>query len=443
MTVKDYVLVYNPWSDLNVHSTANRQCVNMKFLLFLFGIVLGVVFSQLSTKCGDGNVCFCSQSSKTVTCVDVNIMRVPTFSTYVRQWVKRLNLRFNGITDLGRILNEDFPRLELIDVRNNDNYLCGDIHRLILTRGIIIESHCPSEEQLTIPAFHSTTSMTPTTRSTTTPTPTPVDTTEGNEESNPEVTTGVTTTERSGKKITSFNVTATFDLGGKIGCECECNISFAVSISALVSSTFTTILGICIHYLCKRLRQKYNLPQLNVTARFDQERPRNVRPAVTLFDDISQRPSTSGTAKKKPIYTGPPRPDISVINPNYSIESSSDEDDGSGHYEVPIYQQNTIPKQPRNVLLHPTVPPPPPPPPSRGLLTLPRRSNSDIPQPGSQQRPVIPNRPGSAPSTSSTRGRARGRGKAAKKPSDTTYVNVDPPARNTRSQRNLMVTNHM
>ena len=354
-------------------------------------VLIGLVSSQMSSKCGDGNACFCSQSTNIITCVDSDLVKVPSFSNYVRQWVKRLNLRFNYIVDLGKVLNQEFPKLEIIDVRNNDAYICGDIHELILKKGIIVESNC-NEKTETVEVV------------------TPPISTLPEKEPEEELTT----------ESTTINVTTTIDVTGKIGC--ECNFKFAISLSAVISTIITSIIGFLARLIYKKFRHRFNLP--NIDTNFDAERPPNSRPRIQLFTDLSQHPSTS--TGRRSIYIGPPRPDLTIQNPSYKIDTS-DED---STYEVPI------PQKPRRKSSASSIPPtsPPPPPPSSSI-----KHKTNISRPGnSPPTAPLPDRPGSV-STSSPRGRARGRGKCS------VSKNVDDsPAKNTRSQsKQTIYTSHM
>ena len=397
-----------------------------RFFSFILGLFVGIIYAQITGKCGD-NACLCSQSSQIISCVDAGLTKVPAFSNFVRQWVRRINLRFNSIVDLARLLNQNFPKLEVVDIRNNDNYICGDIHNLIKEKGIIIESDCKA---VTIPSSKATSPETSV-----------------SEPSNMPSTQVIYTTQGPGKgKITEVNVTAKIDVSSKVGCECKCNCQLAISFSAMVSSAVTSILAIIGHFIFKKIRSRFfDIPQ--VCRCFNAPRPASSRPRIELFTDLSQqRPSTS--SRQQPIYKGPPRPDLYVNNESYQIESSdSDNDNDSSHtYEVPLPSQGA--PVPARMKTPPSQPPPPPPPPMcRKNSGKGKSSTSTAPPQRPSYTPVRPaSAPGSVSSTVSSRGRGRGRGRLpTKEVIGTVSASVsDPPAKNTRSSRKQTVfTSHM
>ena len=382
-----------------------------KVVIFVLGVLLGVVLSQYSSsRCGDG-MCWCSESTKIISCVDSSLGRIPSFGSHIRKWVKRLNLRFNFIIDLSRLLHSEFPKLQIVDVRNNPPYLCNEIHHVLVAKGLIIESDCPGETTMVIRTVRtspvsSTTprglppkpTETPTTRSPITPrasTKGHIDWTIQMEETTAENEDFEGTTE----------VMKKLDVTGKI----TCDMSFQVSIAAVASSIVTSILSFFVHYFCKRCRRSTD--NVNISNKFSQPRPRGSTPRIQLFQDLSQ-PSSSSS----PIYTGKQN---FVNNDNYEIDSATDSD-REGHYEAPINIAKRTPSAPPSP---PSCPPPPPP-----------------PQP-------------KASSVGGASAKVKGRGKGRGISTVSSPVN-DPPANNTRSRqlktgrpnaiyKNTVYTSHM
>ena len=400
-------------------------------LVLLLGLALGFSLAQIrNEKCGDGRICICSETTRIISCVDSNLFNLPSFSTRIRSWVKRINLRFNFIVDLSRLLHQDFPKLEYVDVRNNEHYACNEIHHMLVSKGLVIDSHCPEEETTIIIR---TTPLPIRSKSTQKPTPRPTtkattrgiqmttfDAGQGSGESTElyeEDTTDQTTSQ------TNIDVSGNIDVTGRV----QCDMSFTVSITAISSSFVTSIIGVVIHYLCKRLRNKSeNFNRQRRQRSFDEPRP-SVSNPVHLFDDLSQR--------RGPIYTGTLTPQ-SFANANYSMNSDSEEQ----VYEIPI--PPGAPEQP----VRPSAPlaPPPPPPSNRGKAPLSGR----VQPTKSSAKKQPPPRPSSAPgSLSSARGKGRGRGvRSIPKTVPSVSITIDdkPPARNTRSQtKNTTFTTHM
>ena len=415
-----------------------------KLVVLLIGVFLGHALSQMrNNRCGDGNKCFCSESTKIISCVDSRLVKVPAFSSYVKTWVKRLNLRFNSLLDLSSLLQNAYPRLEFVDVRDNPKYLCNDIHYLLLAKGLIIESHCDSQETTII-----ITRPTKTTRYTsksppTTPPPTDSECVcESSSTQQTFIDCDEMTTEKEKTNIIG-------DLNVKGNFQCECNISMTVSITAITTTLLTSIAGFIGRYLWKKFKRSRR--QANMNNRFDQPGPSNYKPRIELFKDMS--------SVSNPIYSGPLRP-----SDLYSVDSSEEED---GQFEEPAYEIPMPRTRPPHIPSAPaasrettptvrstqpttsTTPPPPPPNTTQTLkksTTIPPKRSSTMPPPV----PANPPRPGrsmSAPSVG-LRGRGRGRGRAISKITTVSgVVDEGPPARNTRSNtknsKNTTFTTHM
>ena len=399
-----------------------------RFLLFFIGISVGVVLTQLiNTRCGDGNVCFCSEQTEIISCVDSNLYRVPSFSGYVKKWVKRLNLRFNHIMDLSRLLQSDFPKLQYVDIRDNPPYLCNEIHHLLVASGLIIESHCVDETTMIIRR---------TTKKLTSP-------------SNPSTST---TMKQRTKSTTNFPVTVgeeaitteettniDIDISGKV----QCDMTVTVSVTAICSTIITSICGLLVTLLCRKLRKGENICLPN--NKFDQPRPKNSKPRITLFHDLSDRPSTS----KGPIYTGPKKNVVmnSINNESYTIESATDSEEENG-YEAPI-----PPRQASKASVRPaestyetvkstsvSIP----------MKTLPIKSTKKSPTASTLPPPPPPRRPSNPSPSAEVRpatNRGKGRGKGRGVTSISGKVNLTgPPSSNTRSKqlsKNTHYSTHM
>ena len=371
-----------------------------KFVMLVLGIMIGVGSQLRNSRCGDGNKCWCSESTKIVSCVDSNLMKMPSFSTYIKSWVRRLNLRFNSIVDLAELLRSDFPRLDYVDVRNNAEYQCGDIHNILVGKGLIIDSDCSGEEvTFLLSRTKKTSSISPKT-STTPKTPPPTS----------PLTTVLKSNELTTEQKMDVNVTGDF--------KCYCDISLTVSITAIASTLITTLVGFLINYL----RQHYNMKKsAKISRRFNAPRPSNYKPRINLFDDLS--------SIRNPVYTGSLRPkDI------FPPTTSDEEEPSEGIYEIPLPSRRAPP----------VVPSAPTPSTSSATVYTQRPSTAPPAPPVSSPKPTS-TRPYSAPVTTNQRGRPRGRGRGI------TSINVShihtegPPARNTRSstKNKSTFTSHM
>ena len=403
-----------------------------RFVVLLIGISINI-------KCSDGK-CWCSESTKIASCIDSGLSRVPSFSNYVRRWVKVLNLRFNSLIDLSRLLSSEYPKLTYVDVRDNPNYLCNDVHRLLVGKGLIIESHCPDETTVSMPRI--TRMLTSTTES-----PSPPKTDERRETTaaiDYEMTTE--SEEEDGTIQGRLNVT------GKLQCECECYVSLTVSITAMVTTVILSVAG----FAFKILWKKY-CKSRNIDSRFGKPAPKSYKPRVRLFDDISRsKPSVS-----KPIYTGPLRPcDI------FSVETSTDEEANNEEagYEVPIPTRRAPPLPPARVSsassaksslnsARPSTSQNPPRPStststSQVVIEKPQSSTSAKSEPSTSAPKVTPPPPPktsppkrqNSGSGSQKRGKGRGRGRGRGIYTVSAIVHQGPPASNTRSSQNKLKT---
>ena len=360
-----------------------------KCVILLLGIAIGFAIAQLrNEKCGDGRICWCSQSTQIISCVDSRLMNVPSFSSRIRNWVRRLNLRFNHIIDLNALLRQDFPKLIYVDVRDNQEYLCNEVHDMLIARGTIIESHCSHETTMIIHSIHpKSTTLKLTSKPMQFTTPKPENDLKQDE------------------KKESIGV----DVSGRV----ECDMTFALSFTAVGTSIATSIIGFIVNHLCKKYRKKTIKINKKLTARFNEPRPSVSRP-LELFKDLSDQ--------KNKIYKGPLSPE-SFINSSYS--SNPDIEAEEQIYEIPIPTRSA-----------PSAPPPPP-------LQLPTHV-APTPQnvEATSSRGKAPLSGKARPIKSSAASKGRGRGKEAiGLGSISVIIDDKPPAKNTRSQtRN---TTHM
>ena len=390
---------------------AGCNLMNALLVFFMLWIPVDSEF-QISSRCGEGNACLCSPNVKIVSCVSARLTSVPSLSHSVRQWVSRMNLRFNNIHDLAKLLDDDFPKLQMIDVRDNSLYICGDIHELLLSKGLIIQADCNSK------------------LATTTSSSTVIAT-----------TTACVNTTIKGRLQTNVNIT------GKVDCKCD----IAISISAVISSTISVLGTFLMKRIMKKLWKKiqdWRNSRNIVDRRFDTGRR---LPGRQLFNDTSM-PSTSMYGGRQHIYEAP-------------VTSDSDDD----QYLRPIpsipVPSRPVPSRPVPSRPVPSIPLPTKQIPVSRSKFSPKRSSTSSTSVSTQTSVSnvsttattrLANKLSLTPSSDirSVSSRGRGRGRGRKTDSNTTldielsdiHI-VSGPAANTRSQnlqdRNIETVTHM